>query len=70
MTSVTPSSDTPVHVGIDVAKDKLDVHAWPTQQTLQVPNTPAGIDALVAALTPLRVGLIVIEATGRAAVGE
>ena len=66
MSSELPPQDRPsVVIGIDVAKDKLDVHAWPTQQTLQVTNTPAGIDALVAGLAPLRVSLIVIEATGR-----
>ena len=66
MSSELPPQDRlSVVIGIDVAKDKLDVHAWPTQQTLCVPNTPAGIDALVAALALLRVGLIVIEATGR-----
>jgi transposase len=65
MSSELPQDRPSVVIGIDVAKDKLDVHAWPTRQTLQVPNTPAGIDALVAGLAPLRVSLIVIEATGR-----
>src|SRR5687768_8324518 len=65
MSSELPQDRPFVVIGIDVAKDKLDVHAWPTQQTLQVPNTPAGIDSLVAGLAPLRVSLIVIEATGR-----
>jgi transposase len=54
-----------VVIGIDVAKDKLDVHAWPTNRTLSVPNTPAGIETLVAELASLRIRLIVIEATGR-----
>ena len=66
MSSELPPQDRPsVVIGIDVAKDKLDVHAWPTHQTLSLPNTPAGIDALLAELTPLRVSLVVIEATGR-----
>ena len=66
MSSELPQDGAPVVVvGIDVAKDKLDVHAWPTRQTLRVPNTPAGIDSLVAELAPLRVSLIVVEATGR-----
>jgi transposase len=66
MSSELPQDRRPsVVVGIDVAKDKLDVHAWPTHQVMSVPNTPAGIDALVAGLTPLRVSLVVIEATGR-----
>jgi transposase len=66
MSSELPPQDrSSVVIGIDVAKDKLDVHAWPTHQVMSVPNTPAGIDALVAGLTPLRVSLVVIEATGR-----
>lgn len=66
MSSELPPQDaSSVVIGIDVAKDKLDVHAWPTHQTLCVPNTPAGIDSLAAELTLLRVSLVVIEATGR-----
>jgi transposase len=59
------TQDQSVVIGIDVAKDKLDVHVWPTHHTLSVLNTPAGIDALVAELAPLRISLIVLEATGR-----
>ena len=65
MSSELPQDRPSVVIGIDVAKDKLDVHAWPTHQTLQAPNTPVGIDALVAELMLLRISLIVIEATGR-----
>jgi transposase len=65
MSSELPQDRPSVVIGIDVAKDKLDVHAWPSHQTLQAPNTPAGIDALVAELMLLRIRLIVIEATGR-----
>jgi transposase len=65
MSSELPQDASSVVIGIDVAKDKLDVHAWPTNQTMQVPNTPAGIDALVADLALLHISLIVIEATGR-----
>jgi transposase len=42
-----------VFVGIDVSSATLDVCILPVDQTLQVPNTPAGHRQLVAALRPL-----------------
>ncbi|MGC4030900.1 MAG: IS110 family transposase [Tepidisphaeraceae bacterium] len=54
-----------VFVGIDVAKEKFDVHLWPLGRVLKFDNTPAGIEALVAAMGPYAVALVVIEATGR-----
>jgi transposase len=55
---------TPTFVGIDVGKDHLDVHLRPTAEAFRVPNTDAGIAALVARLTPLAPAKVVAEATG------
>jgi transposase len=57
-------TDSPIYVGIDVAKDRLDVHCLPTGTAFAVANEPAGIADLVARLTPLTPNLIVLEATG------
>ena len=67
MSSESPHavSERSIVVGIDVAKDKLDVHLWPTNVALKFDNTPAGIDALIARLKPSSVTLVVLEATGR-----
>ena len=59
-------------IGIDVAKDVLDVAIRPTRDAWQVSNDEAGITALVEQLRGLRPTLIVLEATARlhvAAVG-
>ena len=59
-------------IGIDVAKDVLDVAIRPTGDTWQVTNDEVGIAELVKRLHALRPTLIVLEATGRlhvAAVG-
>jgi transposase len=64
MSTVTP----PVHVGIDVAKAKLDVCLLPDGQTLSVGNDDAGIAQVVALLKqqhPGAVALVLLEATGR-----
>ena len=55
----------PVVAGIDVSKDRLDVHLWPSAESFALDNTPAGIAQLVKQLRPERVALVVIEATGR-----
>jgi transposase len=52
-------------VGLDIAKDKIDVHVRPAAATDLVRNDEAGIGALVARLQALRPTLIVLEATGR-----
>jgi transposase len=52
-------------VGIDVAKDVLDVAVRPTGDAWQVTNDEAGINALVERLKTLRPTLIVLEATAR-----
>jgi transposase len=51
-------------VGIDVAKDRLDVHLRPSGQTLTVAHTEEGLAHLVATLQPLHPTAIVLEATG------
>lgn len=50
-------------VGIDVAKDSLELHMLPGHAQ-QLPNTPAGCGEIVALLKPLPVKRIVLEATG------
>jgi transposase len=53
-----------IHVGIDVAKDTLEVACGPEAATQCFTNDDAGHEALVSALGAYRVDLIVMEATG------
>jgi len=53
-----------IYVGIDVSKAQFDLAVRPTGQTTHFANTPEGIDACVAWLTPSAPRLIVLEATG------
>ena len=55
----------PVHVGIDVAKARLDVCLLPTGQTLSVENNDDGIARLVSLLQQQHVVMVLLEATGR-----
>lgn len=55
---------TPVFVGIDVAKSRLDVHCLPQGQAFALANDQAGVAELVERLEPLAPALIVLEATG------
>ncbi len=55
---------TAVVVGVDVAKDRLDVAVRPSGEVWSEANDEAGITALVTRLRPLRPALIVCEATG------
>lgn len=57
------SSTSGIVVGIDVAKDKLDV-AIGDARAFPLPRTEEGIAELVARLVPERPELIVLEATG------
>jgi transposase len=57
-------SATPVFIGIDVGKDRLDVHVHPLRQPFRMPYDENGIARLVTRLGDLNVGLIVLEATG------
>jgi transposase len=53
-----------LYVGIDVAKDALDVHARPTGLAFRVTNDEAGFAELLARLRELRPAAIVLEASG------
>lgn len=57
-------STSPVFVGVDVAKETLDVAVRPSGVRWSVSNDEAGITALVERLAPLSPALIVCEATG------
>jgi len=51
-------------VGVDVAKERLDVAVRPSGEHWSVANDDAGVAALVARLSPLGPALIICEATG------
>lgn len=50
--------------GIDVSKDRLDVHVLPGAQVLSVANDPKGVARLVALLRRLEVQRVGLEASG------
>jgi transposase len=52
------------YVGIDVAKDHLDVHVRPTDEVFRVSHDEAGLAALVDRLREVAPALVVLEATG------
>jgi transposase len=58
------NQDSAVFVGIDVAKDHLDVHLYPKGTALRVANDDAGIADLVSRLGAAAATLIVLEASG------
>jgi transposase len=51
-------------VGIDVAKDRLDVHVRPSGDTFALARDSDGVAALVERLRAAIPQLIVLEATG------
>jgi transposase len=51
-------------VGIDVSKERLDVHVRPAGTVLSYSRDAAGIDALIGELGGLALQLIAVEATG------
>ncbi len=51
-------------IGIDVAKDRLDVHVRPSGESFAVARDGAGLAALVERLRALAPTLVVMEATG------
>jgi transposase len=53
-----------IFVGIDVSKDRLDVHVRPSDESFAVRSDEAGIAALLARLAVLQPALMVLEATG------
>jgi hypothetical protein len=54
----------PLWVGIDVARDQLDIAIGAAGETWSVPNDDEGIRSLVVDLRNRRCSLIVLEATG------
>jgi transposase len=58
----SPSS--PVFVGIDVSKDRLDVHLRPSGEAFSLPHNVDGLEGLATRLVGLAPELIVLEATG------
>jgi transposase len=56
---------TSIFIGIDVAKDTLDLAIRPSGTQTQVPNTEDGIATLIATVLPWRPTLVLLEATGR-----
>ena len=53
-----------LYVGIDVSKDRLDVHAYPSGQAFAVARNGEGLAELVARMRALSPALIAVEATG------
>jgi len=53
-----------IYVGIDVAKQHVDVHVRPTDESFRVSRDDAGLGELVARLRCLTPTLVVLEATG------
>jgi transposase len=52
------------YVGIDVSKDRLDVHVLPQEEAFFVERNGKGLAALVERLRPLAPRLVAVEATG------
>jgi transposase len=59
------SATTPVYVGIDVCKDRLDVYIHPLGLTLVCANSPEGIKRLKRSLKAHEVARVAMEATGK-----
>jgi len=59
-----PESDAARFVGIDVSKDRLDVHVLPSGEAFAVARNGEGLERLAAALSALAPALVVLEATG------
>lgn len=57
-------NQTPLYVGLDVAKTQLDIALRPTGQRWSVANNEAGVADVVARLQSLAPALVVLEATG------
>lgn len=56
--------NTACYVGIDVSKDRLDVHLRPLAKTIAVTNDEKGIAHLIGILSSLHVERAVLEASG------
>ena len=53
-----------IYVGIDVSKDRLDVHVLPSGETFAVVRDGKGLELLVERLQTSSPRLIAVEATG------
>ena len=53
-----------VVVGIDVSKDRLDVHVLSSGESFAVANDDGGLDGLAARLLSLKADIVALEATG------
>ena len=53
-----------IYVGIDVSKDRLDVHVRPSREAFAVSRDGKGLEELIERLQALSPRLIAIEATG------
>ena len=53
-----------IFVGIDVSKDRLDAHVWPSGESFAVSRDGKGLEDLVGRLSALGPTLVVLEATG------
>lgn len=53
-----------IAVGIDVSKERLDVHVHPSGESFVVERNAEGLDALIAKIAPLGVRAVAVEATG------
>jgi transposase len=53
-----------VYIGIDVSKDRLDVHVHPSGEAFAVGRSGEGLEELIAKLRPLAPALVALEATG------
>ena len=53
-----------IYVGIDVSKDRLDVHVLPSGQAFAVARDGKGLSELIEQLSSVRPRLIAVEATG------
>ena len=54
----------PIFVGVDISKDRLDVHVRPSGRAFAVGRDGDGVERLAAELTRLEPALVVFEATG------
>lgn len=53
-----------IYIGIDVSKDRLDVHVWPGGEAFAVSRNGKGLEELVERLRGLAPALVAVEATG------
>ncbi len=56
--------DKACYVGIDISKDRLDVHIRPNAKAFAVANNTTGVAELAAILAPLRTEKVILEASG------